>query len=73
MDNNTDCFYNHRSNQTDIDGETAMSACYLKKPDKEDNTTHGAHHAAVVEQKCLPAAAVPQVELLCLVVVAVVS
>lgn len=50
-----------------------MAAHYLKKPDKEDNTTHGAHHAAVVVQKCLPAATVPQVELLCLVVIAVVS
>lgn len=46
---------------------------YLEKPDEEDDSAHGAHHAAVVVQEGLPAAAAPEVELLRLVVVAVVS
>lgn len=46
---------------------------YLKKPDEEDNGAHGAHHAAVVVQESFPAATTPEVELLRLVVVAVVS
>lgn len=50
-----------------------MLTDYLKKPDKEDNSTHGAHHAAVVVQEGFPAATAPEVELLRLVVVAVVS
>lgn len=50
-----------------------MLTDYLKKPDEEDDSTHGAHHAAVVVQEGLPAATAPEVELLRLVVVAVVS
>lgn len=46
---------------------------YLEKPDEEDDGTHGAHHAAVVVQEGFPAAAAPEVELLRLVIVAVVS
>lgn len=46
---------------------------YLKKPDEEDDSTHGAHHAAVVVQEGFPAATAPEVELLRLVVVAVVG
>lgn len=48
-------------------------AGYLEDPDEEDDDAHGAHHAAVVVQEGFPAAAAPEVELLRLVVVAVVS
>lgn len=50
-----------------------MPTGYLEKPDEEDDDTHGAHHAAVVVQEGFPAATAPEVELLRLVVVAVVS
>lgn len=50
-----------------------MPTGYLEKPDEEDDDTHGAHHAAVVVQEGFPAATAPEVELFCLVVVAVVS
>lgn len=45
---------------------------YLKEPGKERDSARGIHEAAVVAQQGGPAAVHPQVELLCLVVVAVV-
>lgn len=72
-DKNALCSLNQCSNTTDMFREIPITTSYLQDPDEEDNNAHGTHHVGVVAQKCILAAGVPEVEILCLIVIAIVS